>query len=513
MNIESTVGSAVLISAFFQLYDFTAILKGSNIKLASPQPQYLAEYKERKDALSVAFRQYTKAREWSFSEMVGLLINPPDQRTAQNSDTENERKDRALKLKKLMTLLSEDSIFVNEDPTKKKEKRFALLRAAFLRAASGALSFTNESLKTLANVVQTNPDDAEFRTWSNRILNAPFVIPDADLIMQAYQGLVPDPNNGNEPIFFPVPNGMIIHSTFRRGTVQVSDTKKDKLGFGTEEIKSDSEVMGFQGIAGFENLYQGYIVGQSLDGSENSILKQMQIRRDNAWTDWAAMNQNKKSDERTPWRRTTQDVVETEQFSRAPFLVYSQPKLGEARATIKLNPVDNFSAFSPREIKPVIRDLRETEMESYMDPNQILLFGQGTTEQIGDFRNRGLNFGIQASAGEPGAFRRYAIKWTNSDIQLNSVNGETAVKIEGNSSAPPGFKEAQIVPFGGWGENVPLSSVAHLTECQNAPIFVSSALDAPGNDFQAGALVATIAGTYTKGSESSPERKAAVAEA
>jgi hypothetical protein len=260
-------------------------------------------------------------------------------------------------------------------------------------------------------------------------------------------------------------------------------------------------------------LYQGYIVGQSLDGGENSILKQMRIRRDNAWTDWAAMNQNKRSDERTPWRRTTQEVVETEQFSRAPFLVYSQPKLGEARATIKLNPVDNFSAFPPREVKPVIRDLRETEMESYMDPNQILLFGQGTKEQIGDFRNRGLNFGIQASAGEPGAFRRYAIKWTNSDIQLNSVGGDAAVKIESNTSAPPGFKEAQIVPFGGWGENVPLSSVAHLTECQNVPIFVSSALDAPGNDFQAGALVATIAVTYQKGSESSPERKAAIAEA
>jgi hypothetical protein len=523
MNIESTVGSAVLISAFFQLYDFKAILQGSNIKLSSPKPQYLAEYRERKDALSAAFRQYTKASQWSLAEMVGLLTDPSLAKVSadgkgQISTSESMARDRALKLKKLKTLMGEDRLFVPEDTTEEDlAKHNAMMQnpvsGTFFRIANGSLSFTNEAFKTLASFVQTNKDDAEFRTITNRILNAPFVFPDADLIMQAYQGLVPDPNNDNKPIFFPVPNGMIIHSTFRRGTVKSFSTAKDNPDLGTKEVAGKKTIMGFQGAKGFENLYQGYIVGQSLNGSDNSILKQMQTRRNNAWIDWNAIKKGTASDVSVPWRGITDKIAVTDLFSRAPFLVYSQPSLETARATIKASPVTNFSAFSPRETMPRNKDLGETEMESYMDPNQILLFGQGTTEQIGDFRNRGLNFGIQASAGEPGAFRRYAIKWTNSDIQLNSVDSEAAVKIESNTSAPPGFEEAQVIPFGGWGENIPLSSVAHLTECQSAPIFVSSALDAPGNDFQAGALVATVAGTYEKAAASSAERKAAIAEA
>lgn len=504
LNIESTVGSAVLISAFFQLYDFEFILtKAQTMWRQGKDPDYLQEFQERKLWMRTEFKKYTHAQEWSLAQIIGLLIDPSLAK-AQGDERRRET------LRKFKVLQSEDRDFVKEPSTEEDLKNHDQMMREWLRgklffAANSLGNLLNTLVKGTADIFQTNKDDPNYKTFSNRIFNGEFLLPDPDLVMQAYQGLVPNPQNPSEPIFFPVPKGMIIHSTFRRGNVREKDTTKSFLGIGKKDVPLKYPVMGFDGRQGFENLYQGYIIGESLDGpergAENPILKQMLERRNNAWSDFIKSNRN--------WRRNINEVTASN-YARAPFLLYDRGSLLGARTSLKDNKVSNFPEMSQVPL-PRNNDLKVGEMEAYLDPDHILIFNQGTKAEIGDFRNRGLNFGIQASAGEPGAFRRYAMKWTDNDVRLNSLGEESAIKLERDQQAPAGFEKAQVIPFGGWGENVPLSSIVHLKECQNAQFFVSSALDAPGNDFQAGALVAVVAGEYVDDNKS-PSKLQAIKE-
>jgi hypothetical protein len=523
MNIESTVGSAVLIVAFFQLYNFSGILGDSNMKLASPKPDYLGQYIERKNAMYSAFAQYTGAKQWTVAKLIGLLSDPslmndsnlstlsdettnPLDRLDNGSDKEKIQAQRLRDLIKFKTLQSEDRDFVKEPSTAEdllehKDMMHRWWSGTGLRLTSNALKFVNTGVQNSSQIVTTNRRDDEFKTYSNRLLNGRFLIPDPDLVMQAYQGMVPDPKDPTKPQFFPVPKGMIIHSTFRRGRVKKEPLESSLFSSKAQE-SSDKYVVGFESKTGFDSLYQGYIVGESLDGSgkgsNNSILNQMLDRRNKSWSEF------KKSNNQF-WRKPMAEVVGSN-YSNAAFMLYTRGNLEGSRSSISNYPVANFKSDPPESMLPRNSDLRDDEFESYMNPNRILIFNQGTKSDLGDFRNRGLNFGIQASAGEPGAFRRYAIKWTPNDIKLNSLDGEPAVPLENlQGQVLAGFEDAQVIPFGGWGENVPLSSVAHLDECQKASIFVTSGLDAPGNDFQAGAILASLAGNFETESDSETE--------
>jgi hypothetical protein len=299
-------------------------------------------------------------------------------------------------------------------------------------------------------------------------------------------------------MLFKIPKGMIIHSTFLRGKPRwlpvsrrewwaprsQSPSANDEGNTGQQNLPGSmirSDVMTFDAALGFENLYQGYIVGD-----DPEVLEQMQARRNTALQIWQQGGQS--------WRDTRQNVAQ-QNFGKAPFLLYDLESLIAAQGRIKDNPVDNLSDNMPRRTFPRDANLQNGEVEAYLPPSQILLFGSENADvNSGDFRPRGLNFGIQASAGEPGAFRRYPMRWTERDRALNSPQNQNLVPTADEGSAQDPLKDAILIPFGGWGENVPLSSVAHLKQCQNADLFVSSAKDEPGNNFQSGALVAVLRG-------------------
>jgi hypothetical protein len=381
-----------------------------------------------------------------------------------------------------------------------------LLVGSFWSAANGALNITDKAIQALTQAVPLNPKDQTYRSRINRTVNGRFLLPDPDLIMRAYRtSRVPGTNPEDPEVFLKIPDGMIILSSFLVGQPRwLPITRRDfwapmnersPQGSATETMKEfvlgksvQADVMTFDARKGFDHLYQGYLIGDN-----ETLYQEMLQRRNRAWQTWRANSGSTLS--------SRSDLAQSS-FSSAPFMVYDFESLQQARSRIMDRPVTNLGAAMPANILPRTPTLQNGQTEAFLDPHRVLIFGQQDAATLGDFRPRGLNFGIQASAGEPGAFRRYPIQWTAHDEQVNSLEGQSSLPADlaeqASRAKGDALKSAVMIPFGGWTENVSVSAVAHLTSCQNADLFVRSAKDAPGNDFQAGALVTVVRGPYDK---------------
>jgi hypothetical protein len=111
---------------------------------------------------------------------------------------------------------------------------------------------------------------------------------------------------------------------------------------------------------------------------------------------------------------------------------------------------------------------------------------------------RGLSHAMAFSAGEPGAFRRQAVFTDGEDVAVNDVrmgDGKLKSIVPVLMKAPKaGEKVSALVAFGGWSENVPISTLAMLKSCDSAKYFVTSGKDGIGNSFQENAIRAALRG-------------------
>ena len=527
LNIEPTVGSAVLLTAFFQLTDFTDILQAAAREFHKSNPNFLEEFNRRRVAVEKKFLEYVipdpKSRaddmKWSFAEVLALMSDPTvvlrpfglDLGKFLSGREGGVRKER---LEKLKTLFAEDSNFVNEFSTQENiqnhENFYSNPVTASLYYALYATGLGLNNIARFFNALENKsltPDDLAVKEFLKhslvRVLNGKFWVADPNLIHRAYsESVVPNPQNPKDPIFFPVPDGMIIHSTFRSG-VMVDDgyyVPEWNASLGSGKAIRLKTILDFREKPGFDNLFQGYIVGAPLDlaAGPESYFEQMLERRNKSWSKLKDATQ---SNSGTVW--------DSEDLSQLPFLPYDAASLQRADRRCLQAPVKTFgNKIDPCQSED--EDKKVASVQAYIPPSRILLFDQqkrvtGVREGAGiSMASRGLNFGIRVSAAEPGAFRRYGIPVTESDRKINSSDGmgsdsllvlnasRETIQLEANEK----MEQVGLVGFGGWSENVPLSAVAHLKECQSAQIFVSSAKNAPGNDFQAGALLAAINGRY-----------------
>lgn len=237
--------------------------------------------------------------------------------------------------------------------------------------------------------------------------------------------------NGN---FLHLPSGLIIHSTARRGTY-----KTDSNG----SINSAEEI-------GIENLLQSYIASNVSD--------------------------KKLFDELA--------TVRSQLASRgAGFQPYFSGAKGDFSKLKFAYPAERVVLLGTRS------EVHGIDMGLVKDESQAdVLFKEG---------RRGVAHAIAFSAGEPGPFRRLPVFITSQDILSNTLilsSGSKVKILEKQSSAVASGVQEGIVSFGGWSENVPMSTLEMLPSCQNATMFVSSGKKGPGNDFQIEAIRASIRG-------------------
>jgi len=235
--------------------------------------------------------------------------------------------------------------------------------------------------------------------------------------------------------FMMLPKGLIIHSTFRNAKIQL-----DRSG-----SISATEALGP------EALYQGYIAhdepGKPL-ASELLAIKKSLASESRGFL---------------PYYLDSTRSIE---------------KLGYAYPIERVLIFKNFSQNRGETLPPGKDDLQAD-----------VVFREG---------RRGLALAIAFSAGEPGPFRRQPVFTDGEDIRLNEIrtaDGKLKSPVPVLMKAPlPGEKVSALMAFGGWSENIPVSTLAMLKSCETAKYFVASGKDGPGNSFQENAIRASQRG-------------------
>jgi hypothetical protein len=256
-----------------------------------------------------------------------------------------------------------------------------------------------------------------------------FYLPDPKILWNAYRGFT---KSGR---FMTMPNGLIVHSTFRLSMLK---------------LNQDTEVNYSEGI-GLENLFQGYLTN---DSSGTSLFQDLvKIRQSMA----------------------------SENGGFQPYYADSSKSLDNLAYAFPFDKVLLFENFSEN---------RGQVLNPEKDDSQSnVIFKEG---------RRGLAHAIAFSAGEPGPFRRLPIFTDASDIKSNQIklkDGSSKSLIpDVSSSLNQTTATLGLVAFGGWAENVPISTLAMLPSCKKARYYVTGSKDGSGNSFQSGALRAAIRG-------------------
>lgn len=253
---------------------------------------------------------------------------------------------------------------------------------------------------------------------------------------------LPDPNLlwkaylgfGRDQKFHELPKGMIVHSTFRRG-------------FFTRD--ADGSINSTEGV-GISDLFQGYVAH---DSAGRPLLSELL------------------------------KVREAVASRGEGFEPYYQ---GGSQDPKKLS-----FAYPAQQILVLrnVADNRGDKAPSFKDDGQAdVLFREG---------RRGLAHAVAYSAGEPGPFRRLPVFIGAEDLgdnRLKTAGGTTADLLPSVTNLNEKARAKGLISFGGWSENVPVSTLAMLPSCSQATFFVSSGKPGLGNSFQEDAIRAALRG-------------------
>jgi hypothetical protein len=260
------------------------------------------------------------------------------------------------------------------------------------------------------------------------LLKTKIFMPDPNILWKAYLGF------GKDQKFFELPKGMIVHSTFRRGTFIRA---------------ADGSVNSSEGV-GISDLFQGYVAHNS---TGRPLFSELLKVRESAASRGEGFEPY--------YQHGTQDMK---------MLSFAYPA---QQVLVFRNVATNRGDKAP--------DFKD-------DGQADVLFREG---------RRGLAHAVAYSAGEPGPFRRLPVFIGAEDLQDNrlKVAGNSAVDLlPGATNLAEKGKTKGLISFGGWSENVPLSTLAMLPSCSQATFFVSSGKPGLGNSFQEDAIRAALRG-------------------
>jgi len=387
LSIEATVGQAVLLTDFTMNADFTSVLQSNS-------------YSERRRKMFELWQQWSEGISTSMRELVDAAALPESQ---WNADPQ-----MALIGDRFYRMFQQD---MKQEKSEQNVERWRQL----LRGVNFLIK--HPKLTSVTGVGKV--DD---------ILATKFFLPNPALLWNAYLGF------GKNGQFIELPQGMVVHSTLRRGMFS-----RDR----------DGSIRASEGV-GLENLYQGYV---------------------------AANHPNSKLVDELISIRAKQAEI------GGGFLPFFAD--GES------NPANVKYAYAPSRVA-VLRNTAQARgraIGSIKDDSQTdVMFKEG---------RRGVAHAIAFSAGEPGPFRRLPVFVGTEDVQDNTLklpSGQSAY-ILSNISDPDRLGDQDgLISFGGWSENVPISTLAMLPSCSQASVFVSSGKKGPGNDFQSQAIRASVRG-------------------
>ncbi|MEN9810804.1 MAG: hypothetical protein RLZZ488_2371 [Pseudomonadota bacterium] len=387
LSIEATVGQAVLLTDFTMNADFTSVMQSGS-------------YSDRRKKMFELWQQWSEGISTSMRELVDAAALPESQW--------NANPQMAVIGDRFYRMFQQD--MKQENSEQNVERWRQLLR--------GVNFFIKHPKLTSVTGVGKVED----------ILAAKFFLPNPELLWNAYLGF------GKKGQFIELPQGMIVHSTLRRGMFS-----RDR----------DGSIRASEGV-GLENLYQGYVV---------------------------ANHSNSKLVDELISLRTKQSEV------GGGFLPFFAD--GES------NPANVKYAYAPTRVA-VLRNTAQARgkaIGNIKDDSQTdVMFKEG---------RRGVAHAVAFSAGEPGPFRRLPVFIGPEDVADNTLKlpSGQSVYILSNISDPDRLGDQDgLISFGGWSENVPISTLAMLPSCSQASVFVSSGKKGPGNDFQLQAMRASVRG-------------------
>lgn len=386
VSTEAIVGQSALMVDFFTHQDFSSVL-------------HLKTFAERRSEVFRLWKEFSNAE----TVTVRQLIN------AAKGKLSKEEEDRFDNLdKRLYAFFQRDVAERDETITFSWKVALKAMDAALRAADKTALP------QKLDEIVLT--------------------IPDPKLLWNSYSSRTKDGK------FMPVPKGMIIHSTFRRGVFELKDIVI-KNNRGDSVVPETHTRIEFAEAVGLDKLFQGYTAN-----------------------DHPAM----------PLYSQLRDARREQEAAGKGF----QPYLNEDKSISYAYPVQQILVL------PTVHDNEAGQFVAVKLPNE----GQRLVKD----GLRGLAHGIAYSAGEPGPFSRTMLTISTQERKDNMANGKDV--FEGIDSIKRSTKGEGIISFGGWSENVPLSTLAMLPACADAKFFVSGAKEGLGNQFQEAAVRGALKG-------------------
>ncbi|MCA2959491.1 MAG: hypothetical protein IOD12_04510 [Silvanigrellales bacterium] len=385
-STEAIVGQSALMVDFFTNQDFSSVVALPNY--AARRAEVFRLWKEFSNAQTVSVRQIIDA--------VNGKLSAEDEARFDGLD------------KRLYTFFQRDVAENDEAITFSWRLAFKAIDVALMAAAKSALP------KKLDEIVLT--------------------VPDPKLLWNAYL------SRTKEGKFMPIPKGMIIHSTFRRGKFELKDVFITSHR-GEEKVSEVHTRVEFAEAVGPEKLFQGYVAD---DHPELPLFSQLRDAR---------RSQEKEGKGFQPY------------FQSDGTLAYAYP-------------------VSQILVLPTVRDTAAGDFNAIKLPNE----GQRLLKD----ELRGVAHGIAYSAGEPGPFSRTMLSIGSQERNANVAGGKDV--FAGIDSIKRNVRGEGIISFGGWSENVPLSTLALLPACADAKLFVSGAKEGLGNDFQVAAVRAALKG-------------------
>jgi hypothetical protein len=402
VSTEAIVGQSVLMVDFFTNANFADIVA-------------LPTYEKRRAAMFNAWKEWSDGVSVNVAELIDSADGKGDAALA----------DRIEKLDQRLFHIFQRDVAENDELIVRSWKR--------------ALDLLEDGLKS--NLLKVAREKLEAIR---------FTVPDPKLVWNAYMGRSKE---GGKLI--PVPKGMIIHSTFRRGTFEVKTSKitverktyEQENGRLVEKIERlpqfESKVV-FKEANGLENLLQGYVTD---DHPERMLASELR------------------------------EVRQTRHLQGKGL----QPFLAKKDIPYTLD----YAYRAPNSI--ILRTVAKNE------PDHNALKQPNTGQSLFKRGERGVAHGIMFSAGEPGPFARLMTEIQPEDRAFNRVGGED-LALDGIDGRVDSDTGRGIIAFGGWSENVPTSTLALLPSCADAHYFVSGAKPGLGNDFQQQAVMAAVAG-------------------
>jgi|GEM_PF-6712768 len=388
VSIEATVGQGVLLTDFFSHADFSKVVQ-------------MPTYEQRRKEMYRLWVEFADAEVVSLKQLIAAAVKAGDASANANDPDVKQSQE-----------ISERLFYMFQQDSASKSNTTEAWRGV-LKGANAALSIIPKNL-------------------TGKLDEIKLTVPNPRLVWNAYL------SRSKSGSFMPMPKGMIVHSTFRKG----------------HYVTKNGGVEFVEGV-GLNNLYQGYVADDAPGMELFTQLKGLRERLDRQGKGFM------------------------------PYIKKSTGEVAYAYPSDQVLLLRSMLGAKPLEMGPF---------------NEIQLSSVG--ERLLKDGRRGVAHAIAYSAGEPGPFRRLPVSITDveaADNRFNSTDIIGTLRDTGVNDAKEGIVSfggwSENVPAGTLAQLDACKDADYLVASAKSDSTVrGGTLPGVGNSFQEGAIRASIRG-------------------